>query len=51
MGYDGYHLYVQFHSSPTIYTHYRVPESVFDGLMGASSMGAYYNQHIRGRFH
>jgi hypothetical protein len=50
VGYDGYHLFVQFHTSATIYTHYGVPYSAYAGLMQASSMGAYYNQHIRGRY-
>ena len=50
VGYDGYTLAVQFHSSDTIYTHPGVPLSVFLGLMQASSKGAYYNAHIRGRY-
>ena len=50
VGYDGNHLFVQFHTSDTIYTHYRVPYSVYAGLMQAASMGAYYNRHIRGRY-
>lgn len=51
IGYDGSHLFVQFHTSDTTYTHYGVPHSVYAGLMNASSMGAYYNAHIRGRYH
>ncbi len=50
VGYDGYHLLVQFHTSDTIYTHYGVPYSVYAGLMQASSMGAYYNRYIRGKY-
>lgn len=50
IGYDGYTLAVLFHTSDTVYTHPGVPLSVYLGLMGAASMGAYYNQHIRGRF-
>lgn len=50
VGYDGYTLAVLFHSSDTVYLHYRVPHTVFDGLMRASSMGAYYNRKIRGRY-
>ena len=48
--YDGYTLYVQFHTSPTIYEHHGVPSSVFAEFMNASSMGRYYNAHIRGRY-
>ena len=50
VGYDGNHLFVQFHTSANTYTHYHVPYSVYAGLMQASSMGAYYNRHIRGRY-
>jgi hypothetical protein len=48
--YDGNHLFVQFHTSDTIYTHYGVPEGVFHSLMNASSIGFYYNRYIRGKY-
>ena len=51
VGYDGYHLFVQFHTSDTIYTHYAVLPEVYAGLMQSPSMGAYYNHFIRGRYH
>jgi hypothetical protein len=51
VGYDGNHLFVQFHTSGTIYTHYNVPYWIYCGLMNAGSIGAYYIQHIRGRYH
>lgn len=50
VGYNGSTLAVRFHTSDTIYTHPRVPYSVYLGLMRAESMGAYYNKHIRGKF-
>jgi hypothetical protein len=50
VGYDGSTLYVQFHTSATVYTHHWVPESVVVGLLEAASMGAYYNRYIRGRY-
>jgi hypothetical protein len=50
VGYDGYMLAVLFHTSDTVYEHPGVPYSVYLGLMQASSMGAYYNRHIRGRY-
>jgi hypothetical protein len=50
VGFDGYHLFVQFHTSDTIYTHYGVPEGVFHSLMNASSIGSYYNRYIRGKY-
>jgi hypothetical protein len=50
VGYDGHHLFVQFHTSDTIYTHYGVPEAVFHGLMNAASMGAFYTRYIRGKY-
>ena len=43
-------LAVVFHTSSTTYFHPGVPYSVFAGLMSASSLGAYYNRHIRGRY-
>jgi len=49
VGYDGDTLTVEFHSG-RIYDHPGVPHSVFEGLLRASSKGAYYNQHIRGRY-
>ena len=49
VGYDGYTLVVVFHNSGR-YDHPGVPESVFNGLMRASSKGAYYNHYIRGRY-
>lgn len=50
VGYDGSTLAVQFHTSSTIYNHHGVPFDVYAAFMSASSMGAYYNQHIRGRY-
>ena len=32
------------------YDHYSVPQYVFEALISACSLGAYYNQNIRGRF-
>jgi hypothetical protein len=48
--YVGNHLFVQFHTSDTIYDHPGVPYSVFTAFMNASSMGEYYNRYIRGRY-
>lgn len=50
VGYNGFTLAVLFHTSDTVYEHPGVPLSVFLGLMWAESMGAYYNQHIRGKY-
>jgi KTSC domain len=50
VGYDGYYLAVLFHTSDTIYMHPGVPESVVHQFLNASSMGAYYNRFIRGRY-
>ena len=49
VGYDASTLTVEFHSV-RVYDHPRVPYSVYDGLMRASSKGAYYNRYIRGRY-
>lgn len=50
VGYDGYRLFVQFHTSGTTYTHYNVPYWIYCGLMQAASIGAFYNHYIRGRY-
>jgi hypothetical protein len=50
VGYDGYTLTVEFHTG-RIYDHPGVPYSVYAALMRASSMGTYYNRHIRGRYY
>ncbi|MFN0067178.1 MAG: KTSC domain-containing protein [Limisphaerales bacterium] len=50
VGYDGSTLAVRFRGSGRIYLHHRVPESVYAGLVTASSIGAYYNRHIRRRY-
>jgi hypothetical protein len=49
VGYDGHTLTVEFHTG-RIYDHSGVPYSVYQEFMNASSMGAYYNRHIRGRY-
>jgi hypothetical protein len=49
VGYDGYTLTVEFHTGRT-YDHPGVPNSVYREFINASSMGAYYNQNIRGRY-
>ena len=48
--YDGNNLFVQFHTSDTVYDHPGVPPSVFDEFMREESKGTYYNQHIRGKY-
>lgn len=50
VGYDNGVLAVLFHTSPTLYLHPGVPYALYVGLMNASSMGAYYNAFIRGKF-
>ena len=49
VGYDGSTLYGEMENGQT-YDHPHVPESVYRGLMSASSKGRYYNRNIRGRY-
>jgi hypothetical protein len=49
VGYDGYTLTVEFHTR-RVYDHPGVPAYVYYEFMGASSLGAYYNAYIRGRY-
>lgn len=48
--YAGNHLFVLFHTSDKFYDHPGVPYSVYAAFIHASSKGAFYNQHIRGRY-
>ena len=34
----------------TIYQYFDVPQHVYDALMGASSLGSFLNQHIKGSY-
>ena len=49
VGYDGYTSAIKFNNG-RIYDHHGVPFSVYEGLIQASSRGAYYNRRIRGRY-
>jgi len=49
VGYFAGILTVRF-TNGRIYDHPGVPLYVFLGLMAASSKGAFYNRHIRGRY-
>jgi hypothetical protein len=49
VGYEGSTLTVLFVSG-RIYDHPGVPYFVYEGLMQASSKGAFYNRYIRGRY-
>ena len=49
IGYENGVLAVTFHNTGT-YFHHGVPYEIFFGLLHASSMGAYYGQHIRGKY-
>jgi hypothetical protein len=42
-------LEVEFHSDK-LYRYFAVPHTVFDGLMTAESVGAYFNQRVRDRY-
>jgi len=50
VGYHGGTLFVQFHTSDTIYCHLGAPYAVFVELMHAESKGRYYNEHVRGKY-
>ncbi|HTR41668.1 MAG TPA: KTSC domain-containing protein [Pseudomonadales bacterium] len=50
VGFDGYTLFVQFHTSDIIYEHHGCPYSLFEAFMNSTSMGEFYNHYIRGKF-
>ncbi|MBL8570498.1 MAG: KTSC domain-containing protein [Phreatobacter sp.] len=43
-------LSIWFRESGGPYDYYRVPESVYVGLINARSAGIYFNSHIRDRY-
>jgi len=49
IGYDGHTLTILFHSGKS-YDYRTVPHHVVMGLFQASSIGAYYNRFIRGKY-
>ncbi len=49
VGYEGNTLFVKFSNGRT-YPHRGCPYRHFEGLLNASSPGAYYNRNIRGRY-
>lgn len=46
VGYENGILEIEFQSG-SVYQYYDVPESIYRGLMGASSKGTYHHQHIK----
>lgn len=50
IGYEGGTLAVAFHNSG-VYHHYGVPYSLFERFLRSGSKGAFYNHHLRGRYH
>lgn len=52
LGYDreSETLYVEFHSSGTVYSYAGVKESTFDMLVNADSVGSFYARHIKGTY-
>jgi hypothetical protein len=51
VGYDAdtRQMNIEFKQGHT-YTFCGVPESIFNGLLNAQSVGSYYDQHIRDRY-
>lgn len=52
VGYDSRSkmLYVEFRDSGARYSYESVPQSVYDDLMSAQSMGGFYNSDIKGAY-
>jgi hypothetical protein len=42
-------LEVEFHTDK-VYRYFAVPNAVFEGLINAESVGAFFNQRVRNRF-
>ena len=50
VGFDGYTLFVQFHTSNKTFSHPGVPYGVYVEFIKAPSLGKFYCQFIRGRY-
>jgi hypothetical protein len=52
IGYDSNNnkMQIDFKNSNSYYTYSGVPESVFRDFISASSIGSFYNQHIKDRY-
>lgn len=46
---DSQTLQVEFTNGST-YQYFDVPQAIFDGLLGASSVGQYLNQNVKGTY-
>ena len=42
-------LEIEFHSDK-VYRYFAVPHAIYEGLVGAESVGAYFNEKIRERY-
>lgn len=49
IGYENGILHIHFHSGG-LYQYTNVPQSVYNGLMSASSHGKYFHANIKGRY-
>lgn len=49
IGYEGSTLYVRFNSG-ALYAYYGVPQSVYNGLMSASSRGKFLATYVKGSY-
>jgi hypothetical protein len=43
-------MYIDLENSDPYYEYCGVPESIFQGLVSASSVGRYYNEYIKDRY-
>ncbi|MGW8396401.1 KTSC domain-containing protein [Streptomyces lydicus] len=50
IGYDAEEMLLEVEFFSGIYRYYSVPESVYQGLISASSHGRYFAQKIKGRY-
>lgn len=49
VGYENATLYIRFNNG-SLYAYYNVPESVYNGLMNASSIGKYHAAYIKNSY-
>lgn len=49
VGYDNGLMHIRFNSGG-VYAYYNVPQTVYNGLISAASVGSYFHSFVKGRY-
>lgn len=50
LGYDDHKLYVRWKKTGKTYIHKNVPQSVYEQLLAAPSIGKFFSAHVRNQY-